>query len=121
MNFKFLAMTALLLASTSSFAAGRNIVDCSASNEDDTLVIRQDTGGQLVALYSMLDHGTLPFQVSLKPVPAGTLGAGITYLGKGFTMHINTDGAMRLGGFGTNVSISAIKVRNESFICKVLN
>jgi hypothetical protein len=121
MKFKLLAMTALLLASTSSFAAGRNIVDCGATNGDDTLAIHQDSGGQLVALYSMLDHGTLPFEVGLKPVPTGTMGAGITYFGKDFSMKINTDGSMRSGGFATLVSISALKIRNESFNCKVLN
>jgi hypothetical protein len=56
--------------------------------------------------------------VRRKPVPAHVMGAGITYLGKQFSLHINTDGAPLDGGFYSEV-YADVKghVYNQPLVC----
>lgn len=118
MKFSFLSVLALL-AAVPSFASGANLVECGSINSDDTLVIREDVGGQLVALYSMLNHGTLAYKVELVQPDPGKVGAGHDYVGREAQLHINSDGPNQQGFYST-VTIRGI-LKNEPFRCSFIN
>jgi hypothetical protein len=119
MKFSFLTVL-VLLAALPSFASGVNLVECGSVNSDDTLTIRQDSGGQLVALYSMLDHGTLAYKVEQTQQDPDKAGAGHDYVGAEVSLHINTDGPANAQGFYSTLTIRSI-VKNEAFRCSLLD
>lgn len=109
------------LVSVSSFASGKNLVVCGQIDGDDSVTIRKDAGGQLVGLFSMLDHGTLAYKVELVPTPAHIVGAGLVYEGQGLSLHINTDGAPNKEGIYSVLTIPSLDITGETFRCKLLN
>ena len=118
MKFSILAVLGLLV-SVSSFASGKNLVLCGWNENDDSLAIREDVGGQLVALFSMVDHGTVPFKVELQPVKRDQMGAERDYEGSGFSLHINTDWPSNKSGFYSIANIPSMNVDNEVFRCHI--
>ena len=92
---------------------------CGWNDNDDQVTIRQDVGGQLVALFSMVDHGTVVYKVELVPVPQHVVGAGLTYEGQGFTLHLNTDAMPTKDGIYSTLSIPSMDIQDEAFRCKL--
>jgi hypothetical protein len=121
MKFNFFAASVLFLSSISSFASGKNVINCGWNENDDQVTIRQDSGGQFVALFSILDHGTSAYKVELVPVPSHRLGAGVTYQGNGITFHMNTDVAPSNEGTYATLSLKAMNIENEEFHCNFVN
>src|SRR6185437_3735420 len=123
MTIKNLALLALALSSfgftSGAFASGTNLVVCPWNGNDDAVTIRQDAGGELVALFSMVDHGTEAFKVEAIAPREGVDGAGLVYRGRGIELQVNTDGLDDDGYFKSTLSIPSLSVKGEAFDCKV--
>ena len=116
----------LVAYSANGFASGKTLVVCSGSTFKSGLekvAIHQDVGGQMVALYTTESTGgsypTFAYPVVQKPVPQGQMGAGLTYVGKGLVLHVNTDGPGGSQGLVGYLSIAGFQIRNERLSCKV--
>jgi hypothetical protein len=92
-----------LIFNISAFAEGTTLVACGWNENEDSLTLHQDTNGEIVALFSMIDHGTLVFEV--KEVSPGV------YASHELTFKVD----------GGELSIPSFNIHNEKFDCKEFN
>ena len=111
--------------SSSSHAAGKTLAVCnwqSFQSDLNRLVIHEDSGGQLVALYTTEGPGdstpTLIYRVERANMEF-TVGFNRTYIGKGISLSINGTVQKAGVGFPGVVSIPSMQVRNQHAFCKV--
>jgi hypothetical protein len=120
-----LLVASCLLISAAALADGKNLVACDgldANGGPQKVVIRQDTGGQLVALFSQESFGgsfpTIGYKVEYQPPEVPRLGGVYTYASKNLTLRLVEDSASTsVVGY---LTVPGESIRNEKLDCKVL-
>jgi hypothetical protein len=118
-----LIVVSSLLISAAAFAEG-NLVACNGADSNGgpvRVVIHQDTGGQLVALYSQESFGgsfpTIGYKVELQPSEA-RWPAVYTYSGAQLTLRLyEASTSDNIIGY---LDVPGEKVRNEKLHCKIV-
>lgn len=121
---KNLILVNFLLFSTAAFAVPANIAVCngySKTGAPEKVVIRKDSGGQLVALYTTESFGggypTTSYKVQQMSGPGK-----ISFVGKTFEVSINTGtSGPKYASFLTigNFQTLSFTVKNEGLYCSI--